>query len=124
MSLVLTFLTSAVTGAPIEHLPFEQVAYWSELQQFFEFIRAQDAGMLSLCWGAMASLYHFHDVPKHITKQKEFGVFPHQVLSPSHILAQALPHTVVIPVSRHTTWKVGCMLPLLMAFCTYYCMRP
>ena len=96
-----------VTGAPIEHLPFEQVKYWAELQEFFEFIRAQDAGMLSLCWGAMASIYHFHGIPKHITGRKEFGVFQHQVVDASHPLAQALPHAVGIPASRHTTWKLA-----------------
>ena len=35
-----------VTGAPVEHLPFEDVRYWPELQEFFEFVRAQDAGLL------------------------------------------------------------------------------
>jgi len=94
-----------VTGAPIEHLPFEKVGYWTELQEFFDFIRAQDAGMLSLCWGAMASIYHFHGIQKHVTSRKEFGVFPHEVREPAHPLALALPSTVGIPVSRHTTWK-------------------
>jgi homoserine O-succinyltransferase len=94
-----------VTGAPIEHLPFEEVRYWPEMQEFFEFIRAQDAGMLSLCWGAMASIYHFHGIPKHVTSRKEFGVFQHQVLKPTNVLSLALPGEVGIPVSRHTTWK-------------------
>ena len=43
-----------VTGAPIEHLPFEEVKYWGELQAFLDGVKAMDAGMLSLCWGAMA----------------------------------------------------------------------
>ncbi|KAJ1474605.1 homoserine O-succinyltransferase-domain-containing protein, partial [Baffinella frigidus] len=55
-----------VTGAPIEHLPFDQVKYWGELCEFLDDVKAMDAGMLSLCWGAMATLYHFHAVPKHI----------------------------------------------------------
>jgi len=101
-----TFDGFIVTGAPIEHLEFEQVKYWPELQEFFEFIRKQDAGLLALCWGAMASIYHFHDVRKHATSRKEFGVFPHVVCDPTHTLAQALPGTVGIPVSRHTTWNL------------------
>ena len=96
-----------VTGAPIEHLPFEQVQYWPELQEFFDFVRAQDAGLLSLCWGAMASIYHFHGIPKHTTPRKEFGVFKHQVLLEAHTLTQALPQDVGIPTSRHTTWKLA-----------------
>ena len=96
-----------VTGAPIEHLPFEQVQYWPELQEFFNFVRAQDAGLLSLCWGAMASIYHFHGIPKHTTPRKEFGVFKHQVLLEAHTLTQALPQDVGIPTSRHTTWKLA-----------------
>ncbi|EKX38007.1 hypothetical protein GUITHDRAFT_77569 [Guillardia theta CCMP2712] len=92
-----------LTGAPIEHLDFEQVAYWKELQDFFEDVRKMDAGILSLCWGAMASLWHFHGVKKHITPRKVFGVFDHKISSKDRMLA--IPDHVGIPVSRHTTWK-------------------
>lgn len=98
-----TFDGFIVTGAPIEHLPFDQVKYWGELEAFFDRIRDMDAGMLSLCWGAMASLYHFHKIPKHLTMNKQFGVYEHAVTP--HPLLQAVPDQVGIPVSRHTTWK-------------------
>lgn len=45
----------------------------------------------------MASLYHFHGIPKHLTARKEFGVFAHPVLQPCNILTQAFPPVVGIP---------------------------
>ena len=95
-----------VTGAPIEHLPFEKVSYWSELQNFFRHVEETRTPLYALCWGAMAALYHFHQVPKYITPRKEFGVFPHQNLCPTHLLMQGLPDVVHVPVSRHTKWKL------------------
>jgi len=94
-----------LTGAPIEHLPFEKVGYWNELQEFFELVEKQEAGLLSLCWGAMASLYHFHQIPKHDVHPKLFGVFKHVVTRPTSIMMLGLPAATGVPVSRHTTWK-------------------
>jgi homoserine O-succinyltransferase len=96
-----------VTGAPIEHLPFEEVKYWGELQAFLDSVKEMDAGMLSLCWGAMATLWHFHQVPKHMTDRKQFGVFAHRISDAAHALVQAIPDGVGIPVSRHTTWRAA-----------------
>ena len=45
--------------------PALQVGYWKELEAFFERVRETDAALLTLCWGAMASLYHFHKVACH-----------------------------------------------------------
>jgi homoserine O-succinyltransferase len=81
------------------------VQYWEELVSFFERIKEMDAGMLSLCWGAMASLWHFHRIPKHLTVHKQFGVIQHFAEDPSHPLLHGIPREVGIPVSRHTTWK-------------------
>ena len=82
-----------------------QVSYWNELEEFFDRIRDMDAGMLSLCWGAMASLWHFHRIPKHLTMNKQFGVYQHAVSENNHPLVHAIHEDVGIPVSRHTTWK-------------------
>jgi len=101
-----------MTGAPIETLPFEEVAYWNELKSFFERVRETDASLLSLCWGAMASLYYFHQVPKYITPRKQFGVYSHANLEPTNILMQGLGGDVGVPVSRHTRWDRADIEPL------------
>eukprot|EP00658_Telonema_sp_P-2_P072441 TRINITY_DN6157_c0_g1_i6.p1 TRINITY_DN6157_c0_g1~~TRINITY_DN6157_c0_g1_i6.p1 ORF type:complete len:274 (+),score=54.09 TRINITY_DN6157_c0_g1_i6:169-990(+) len=93
-----------VTGAPVEHLPFEEVAYWSEMESIFDWIEASGSGMYSICWGAMASLYHFHKVPKHLTASKQFGVYHHSVRE-GHRLTEGIRDGVGIPVSRHTEWR-------------------
>ena len=53
-----------VTGAPIEHLTFEEVAYWSELVEIMAYLKNHCTSTLYLCWGAMAGLYYFHKIPK------------------------------------------------------------
>jgi len=96
-----------VTGAPIETLDFEQVSYWKELQGFFDRVVATDAAMLTLCWGAMASLYHFHKVPKYVVNRKQFGVFTHKNLDPTSPLTLGIGPSVGIPVSRHSMWHAA-----------------
>merc|ERR1712188_367458 len=54
-----------VTGAPVEHLPFEEVSYWAELEDIFDWIRERKSALYSICWGAMAALHHYFRIPKH-----------------------------------------------------------
>merc|ERR1711935_1158862 len=68
--------------------------------------------MYSICWGAMASLYHFHGIPKHITEQKQFGVYHHSVKSPRNEITEGIPEGVGTPVSRHTEWRLEDMQDL------------
>ena len=68
-----------VTGAPIERLPFEEVAYWEELTQIMDWSRTHCFRRLGICWGAQALLYHFHGVLKHDCGDKLFGVFRHEL---------------------------------------------
>ena len=91
-----------VTGAPIEQLPFEDVDYWDELRQIFDWSRSNVFGLFNLCWGAQAALYHFYKIPKHPLPRKAFGVFEHTVLNTASTLCRGLNDTLRIPVSRHT----------------------
>lgn len=91
-----------VTGAPVETLPFEQVRYWQELCAIFDWTQTHVHSTLNICWGAQASLKHFHDVPKFELPHKMFGVYPHHVLNGAHELMRGFSDLVQIPVSRHT----------------------
>jgi len=91
-----------VTGAPIEHLPFEDVRYWPELTEMFEWSRTHVHSMLSICWGAQAALYHFHGIPKHDLEQKAFGVFRHRNLASASPYLRGFSDDFSIPVSRWT----------------------
>ncbi len=67
-----------VTGAPVEEMEFSDVAYWKELTQLFDFADKNVTSTIYICWGAMAALYHFYGIQKHLLHQKLFGVFPHK----------------------------------------------
>ena len=69
-----------ITGAPVENLPFEEVDYWSELQEIFDWSETNVYSTFNICWAAQAGLYHRHGVPKYPLPAKMFGVFQHQVL--------------------------------------------
>lgn len=90
-----------VTGAPIEHLEFEQVKYWRELVAIMDYLKHNCTSTLYLCWGAMAGLYHFHKIQKIPLKEKLFGVFEHFWVE-KDLLLNGLDEIVKIPHSRHS----------------------
>ena len=95
-----------ITGAPVELLEFEEVKYWEELAQIFEWSRTHVHSTFNVCWGAQAALYHFHQVPKHTLPQKRFGVFRHEVIerrdAERSSLMRGFDDEFWVPVSRHT----------------------
>ncbi len=74
-----------VTGAPIETMNYENVEYWPEVSKIFDWARTHVTSTMYLCWGAMAALYHFYNIPKYSLPKKMFGIF-HQ-----YPLLQELP---------------------------------
>lgn len=91
-----------VTGAPIEQIEFEEVCYWQELVEIMEYLKLHCTSTMYLCWGAMAGLYYFHNIPKISLKEKLFGVFPHQIIQ-QDILLSGLDEIINLPHSRHST---------------------
>jgi homoserine O-succinyltransferase len=91
-----------ITGAPVEHLPFEQVDYWEELEQIMDWGLENVFALLYICWGAQASLYHQFGIPKYPLPAKQFGVFPHQVLEKNARLLRGFDDVFYAPHSRHT----------------------
>lgn len=65
-----------VTGAPVEHMEFEEVDYWQEFTKILDWSSTHVFSTMYLCWGAMAALYHRYGVRKHVLDEKIFGVFP------------------------------------------------
>ncbi len=92
-----------ITGAPVEHLPFEQVDYWEELCRIMEWSRSHVHSTLHICWGAQAGLYYHYGVDKQPLPEKMFGVFPHQVDYKRSILFRGFDDVFMVPHSRHTT---------------------
>ncbi len=91
-----------ITGAPIEHLPFEQVSYWDEMVEVMEWTQTNVHSTFGVCWGGMAMIKHFHGVDKHMLDHKAFGCFRHQRHDDSSPYLRGFSDDLVIPVSRWT----------------------
>ncbi|MBR4767263.1 MAG: homoserine O-succinyltransferase [Clostridia bacterium] len=91
-----------VTGAPVEHLPFEEVDYWNELCEIFEWSKKNVYSTFHICWGAQAALYYHYGIPKYPLEEKMFGIFPHRSLDTLHPLMRGLDDVFYVPHSRHT----------------------
>ena len=91
-----------ITGAPLEHLNFEEVSYWVELQEIFDWSRTHVTSTLYICWAAQAGLYHHYGIPKYALPEKKFGIFPQRILTPQLLLFRGFDDEFNMPHSRHT----------------------
>lgn len=91
-----------VTGAPVEQMAFEDVRYWEELTEIFDWARKHVTSTLYICWAAQAGLYHFYNVPKYKMSQKLFGVFKHQLIEPYMQIFRGFDDEFYVPHSRYT----------------------
>ncbi|WP_298679578.1 homoserine O-succinyltransferase [uncultured Lentibacter sp.] len=94
-----------ITGAPIEHLEFKDVTYWTELTEVFDWTQTHVHSTFGVCWGGMAMLGYFHGVKKHLLKQKLFGCYRHLNLAPQNMLLRGFSDDFVMPVSRWTEMR-------------------
>lgn len=92
-----------ITGAPIEHLEFEDVEYWRELCAIMEWSRTHVYSTMHVCWGAQAGLYYHFGIPKRQLDEKMFGVFEHKAERKDYILLRGFDDVFMVPHSRHTT---------------------
>ncbi len=92
-----------ITGAPVEHMPFEEVEYWQELCEIMEWTKTHVHSTFHVCWGAQAGLYYHYGIQKQDVASKMFGVFPHRVEYKQSILFRGFDDMFMVPQSRHTT---------------------
>ena len=94
-----------ITGAPIEHLEFNEVTYWDELGEVMEWTQTNIHSTFGVCWGGMAMINHFHGVKKHILPEKAFGCFRHRNLAPASPYLRGFSDDCTVPVSRWTEMR-------------------
>jgi len=94
-----------ITGAPIEHLPYEAVTYWDELTRIFDWTQSHVHSTFGVCWGGMAMLKYFHGIEKHPLPAKLFGCYEHQALAPASPYLRGFSDRCTIPVSRWTEMR-------------------
>ena len=92
-----------ITGAPVEHMNFEDVDYWDELCRIMEWSKTHVHSTLHICWGAQAGLYYHYGIKKYPLPRKLFGVYPHHADYKRAILLRGFDDTFYVPHSRHTT---------------------
>ena len=90
-----------ITGAPVEHLPFDSVDYWDELCEIMDWAREHVFSTMFLCWGALAGLYHYYGIPKKQLPSKIFGVFPQRLCDEYSFLTNGFDEVHNMPHSRH-----------------------
>lgn len=91
-----------ITGAPLEHLEYEQVTYWPWIQTIFDWAKTHVTSTMYICWAAQAALYHFYNVPKYQLPEKMFGVFKHHSLVPKAPIFRGFDDVFYMPQSRHS----------------------
>jgi len=90
-----------VTGAPIAHIPFEEVKYWSEMLEIMPWTQTNVHHTMFICWGAQAALHHFHQARRYRMENKAFGVFRHKLVGGPTPWLRGFSDSPMIPVSRY-----------------------
>ncbi|MGN0287964.1 MAG: homoserine O-succinyltransferase [Atopobiaceae bacterium] len=90
-----------ITGAPVEHLEFDQVDYWDEFCKIVDWSQTHVLSTMFLCWGAMGALWHLYRIPKRILGKKLFGVFPQRLCDEYNFLTNGFDEVHYMPHSRH-----------------------
>ncbi len=91
-----------ITGAPVEHLEFEDVDYWEELCEIMDWTTTHVHSTLHICWGAQAGLFYHYGIPKYPLSEKCSGIFTHRLLTPKSRLFHGFDSVFLAPHSRHT----------------------
>ncbi len=91
-----------ITGAPVELLPFEEVNYWNEITEIFDWAKSHVTSTFFICWAAQAGMYHYYGIPKYPLTEKMFGVFEHRTHNPQNPIFRGFDDAFYVPHSRHT----------------------
>lgn len=91
-----------ITGAPVEHMEYEEVDYWEELTRIMEWTKTNVISTFHICWGAQAGLYYHYGLQKRLLPNKVFGVFEHRVMNRKVPIVRGFDDSFMAPHSRHT----------------------
>ncbi len=91
-----------ITGAPVEMMDFEDVAYWDELKKIMEWSKKNVWSTFHICWGAQAGLYYHYGVPKFELEEKISGVYRHRLCVHHEKLFRGFDDEFFVPHSRYT----------------------
>jgi homoserine O-succinyltransferase/O-acetyltransferase len=91
-----------ITGAPIEHLEFQEVDYWDEMIRIMNWADHHVTSTMFICWASQAGLYYHYGIPKYSMQEKMFGVFKHKTYNKTNLLTRGFDDEFLAPHSRYT----------------------
>lgn len=89
-----------VTGAPLDYVKFEDVAYWKEMTEIFDWCETHVHCTFFLCWACFAALYYYYGMERFDREEKLSGVYKHKVLKPTSPLFRGFDDEFWAPHSR------------------------
>lgn len=89
-----------ITGAPLDYVKFEDVAYWDEICHIMEWGKTHVHCTFHLCWGAFAALYYFYGLERYDMEEKLSGVYAHRILKKQSPLFRGFDDIFYAPQSR------------------------
>lgn len=89
-----------ITGAPLEHISYEEVEYWEELCKIMEWGKTHVHSTMFICWGAGAGLYYHYDIEKMDLPSKLSGIYEHEVIKKNSPLFRGFDDRFFAPHSR------------------------
>lgn len=95
-----------ITGAPVERMEFEDVAYWAEFTEILEWAKVNVTSIMYICWGAQAALYHHFGIGKIELPKKCSGVYAHTITDLTVDLVRGFSDVFLAPHSRFTTVSI------------------
>lgn len=91
-----------ITGAPLEMMDYQDVTYWNEIVEIFEWAKHHVTSTLYICWAAQAGLYYHYGIQKYPLPMKKFGIFRQTPLKPEEPIFRGFDDVFMMPHSRHT----------------------
>lgn len=91
-----------ITGAPVEHLNFEDVDYFQEFCQIQDWAKSNVTSIINICWASQAALYYLYGINKHKLEEKCFGIYSHKITHKKEPLFRGFDDEFFAPHSRHT----------------------
>lgn len=89
-----------ITGAPLDYVKFEDVAYWKEMTEIFDWCETHVHCTFFLCWACFAALYYYYGLERFDREEKLSGVYKHHVLKPTSPLFRGFDDEFWAPHSR------------------------
>ncbi len=98
----MTFDGMIITGAPLEMMEYEEVSYWDEIVEIFDWAKTHVTSTLYICWAAQAGLFYHYGIQKYKLPMKKFGIFKQHPLKPMEPIFRGFDDEFMMPHSRHT----------------------